>query len=171
MLSHHHKGKSSDREEHYEAGTEHHIALDMMGGSNQTTVKLMRQVPQSSATLLHDVVDGNQVTTQGDVYFGSQGVNADADVDDEDVIVRCDNIHKTYLLGVEVRQDVFCFVLFCFVLFCFVRLLTRCSGSAGVAGSVPDNQAGRVCVHFRNERRRQDDDAQCAGHHRQAHAR
>ncbi len=158
-----HKGKSSDREEHYEAGTEQHVALDMMG-SDQTTVRLMRQVPQSSATLLHERVDGNEVTTQGDVYFGSQGVNAAAEADEEDVIVRCDNIHKTYLLGVEVGAAVF----FLSAWFC---VFTRCSGSAGAARSVADNPARRVCVHIRNERRRQDDDAQRARNHRQADSR
>jgi putative ABC transport system ATP-binding protein len=41
------------------------------------------------------------VTVQGDQYFGTQGVSANAVAEDEDVIIRCDNIHKTYLLGIE----------------------------------------------------------------------
>ena len=44
---------------------------------------------------------GTRVTTQGDAYFGSQAVDGEAEGEGDDVIVRCDNIHKTYLLGVE----------------------------------------------------------------------
>ncbi len=95
------KGKSSDREEAATASVEH-IALTIMGEPEPSPLKLMREVPHSSATLRYDVVYGNNVTVQGDQYFGSQGVNADANAEnDEDVIIRCENIHKTYLLGVE----------------------------------------------------------------------
>jgi putative ABC transport system ATP-binding protein len=48
-----------------------------------------------------ETVDGNEVTTQGDAYFGTQsvlGTNEDAAAD---LIIEVDNVHKTYLLGVE----------------------------------------------------------------------
>ena len=45
------------------------------------------------------------MTTQGDEYFGSQGVvgnyEADESAAEADLIIQCDNVHKTYLLGVE----------------------------------------------------------------------
>jgi putative ABC transport system ATP-binding protein len=97
------RGKSSDKEDPspFEAASADHIALTIMS-DGPTHLGLMREVPQSSTTLKHDMVHGNNVTVQGDQYFGSQGVNAEAEAEnEEDVIIRCENIHKTYLLGVE----------------------------------------------------------------------
>jgi ABC-type glutathione transport system ATPase component len=36
-----------------------------------------------------------------DEYFGGKGLSAHADHDKDDEIVRVDNVHKTYLLGIE----------------------------------------------------------------------
>jgi ABC-type dipeptide/oligopeptide/nickel transport system ATPase component len=140
------------------------IALDVM--PEMSAVSLMQQVPsQSMASLEVSERDGNLVTVQGDQYFGSQGVAASsADDKEEDIIIRCDNLHKTYLLGVEVCS---CIACVCVVWFS----LSRIKGGACFAGRFVDNQAWGVCLYFRHQRRRQNDFAQRARHHRQAHER
>ena len=40
------------------------------------------------------------VTVEEDQYFGGKGLSADVG-EGEDVIVRVENVHKTYLLGIE----------------------------------------------------------------------
>tara|TARA_R110002050_G_scaffold175078_3_gene307999 strand:- start:2204 stop:2749 length:546 start_codon:yes stop_codon:yes gene_type:complete len=41
------------------------------------------------------------IDREEDEYFGGKGLVAKADGEEEDIIVRVDNVHKTYLLGIE----------------------------------------------------------------------
>eukprot|EP01091_Cochliopodium_minus_P002182 TRINITY_DN12067_c0_g1_i1.p1 TRINITY_DN12067_c0_g1~~TRINITY_DN12067_c0_g1_i1.p1 ORF type:complete len:413 (+),score=140.07 TRINITY_DN12067_c0_g1_i1:32-1240(+) len=46
--------------------------------------------------------DDNTVEFNDDEFFGGNGLNASVDVKDQsDLIIKCNNMHKTYLLGVE----------------------------------------------------------------------
>ena len=55
---------------------------------------------ESTVNLKREIVGENIVSVQRDEYFGTVGIDADAE-DDEDVVIRLDNVHKTYLLGIE----------------------------------------------------------------------
>lgn len=77
------------------------VALDMMedGGDRIRRGVIDLGTEGSMRDVLRRVDDGSLVVQQRDDWFGSGAVNAVAEGDE--IIIRVDNVHKSYLMGVE----------------------------------------------------------------------
>ena len=64
-------------------------------GEEEVSIQMYSENGSSSQSSLLKTV-----TVEEDQYFGGKGLSADVG-EGEDVIVRVENVHKTYLLGIE----------------------------------------------------------------------